>query len=99
MIDLKVTKCHLGYLLPIVSESARVKLVELVLLCCNNIIVPAPVHALSPRILLRLKSGLFLFIGCFCSCVFLFTLLCSFLQEAQMLLTTSLRAQKGGDLG
>ncbi|NXB78071.1 MILK2 protein, partial [Donacobius atricapilla] len=30
------------------------------------------VRGLSPRILLRLKSGLFLFIGCFCSCLFLF---------------------------
>ncbi|NWW32853.1 MILK2 protein, partial [Panurus biarmicus] len=28
------------------------------------------VHGLSPRILLRLKSGLFLFIGCFCSYLF-----------------------------
>lgn len=60
---------------------------------------PAPVHGLSPRILLRLKAGLFLFIECFRSCLFLFTWLCSFLQEAQMLLTTNLRAQKGGDLG
>lgn len=97
--DLKWTKCHWDYLLPVVSESVRVKLVELVLVCCNNIVVSAPVHGLSPRSLLRLKSGLFLFIGCFCSCLFLFTLLYSFLQEAQMLLKTSLRAQKGGDLG
>ncbi|NWS79726.1 MILK2 protein, partial [Toxostoma redivivum] len=35
------------------------------------------VHGLSPMILLRIRSGLFLFIGCFCSCLFLFTLLCS----------------------
>ncbi|NXB98360.1 MILK2 protein, partial [Orthonyx spaldingii] len=28
------------------------------------------VHGSSPKILLRLKSGLFLFIGCFCSCLF-----------------------------
>lgn len=77
--DLKGTKCHWDYLPPIVSESVHVKFVELVLVCCNNITVPAPVHGLSPRILLTLKSGLFLFIGCFFSCLFLFTLLCSFL--------------------
>lgn len=55
--ELKGAGCHQGYLLPIEPESVHVKLVELVLVCCNNIVVSTPVHGLSPQILLRLKSG------------------------------------------
>lgn len=61
--ELKGVKCHHGYLLPIICESVYVKLVELLLVCYNNIIVSTPVHGLSPKILPRHKSGLFLFIG------------------------------------
>lgn len=61
--ELKGAKCHQGYLLPIVHEFVHVKLVELVLVRCNNIIVSTLARGLSPKILLRLKSGLFLFIG------------------------------------
>lgn len=61
-MELKGAKCHKGYFLPIVCDSVHVKLVELVLVCCNSVVVSAPVHGFSPKILLRLKSGLFLFI-------------------------------------